>query len=266
MSDVESIRAGTSDSFTRTLYENGLVKDLSAVTRVTLTIGAVTFDSASLGGVGAGQELDTSLGSGQLVVRLGEAGTLPDPGFYTDCVLTLYEPSATAGQPWGAALMIRIIGTESFTSVYADKGSMVARIAFQELVQLTDLGDSEEIDDLVLYEALQAADAEIDGYLGQRYDLPLDAVPANLERIACDIARYRLYRDGAPESVRERYSDARSWLKDVAMGRLQIGVNASQAAPTSAPLPSLATHQATNLVQSPSRIFSMHPKHGGGFD
>ena len=80
MSQLESIRAGTSDAFTRTLYEGGLVKDLSGVTRVALKIGDVTFDSASLGGLGAGEEFDTSTGSGKLTVRLGEEGSLPSPG------------------------------------------------------------------------------------------------------------------------------------------------------------------------------------------
>lgn len=267
MSDnVISVRAGTSDTVIRTLKDGALDKDLTSVTRITLSVGGVTLDSALLGGVGAGEEFDTSEGSGKLVLRLGQIGTLPAAGMYADCVLTIYEPGYTAGQPWDPALLVRVIGSETFTSTYATKSSMLARFVFDELVQLTDLADTGEIDDLVLFEALQAADAEIDTYLGQRYALPLDNVPLNLERIACDIARYRLHRDGASESVRQRYTDARAFLRDVAKGAVQIGVNASQAAPTASALPDLHRKTAAQADAPGHRVFSMHDKDRGGFN
>ncbi len=75
----------------------------------------------------------------------------------------------------------------------------------------------------VLGQALADAAAEIDGYLVTRLALPLDPVPAVLLRIACDLARYHLYDDGASEAVRARYEDAVAFLKGVAAGRVGLG-------------------------------------------
>ncbi|GIX31373.1 MAG: hypothetical protein KatS3mg124_1845 [Porticoccaceae bacterium] len=76
-----------------------------------------------------------------------------------------------------------------------------------------------------LDQALADADAEIDGYLAARYRLPLPVVPAALVRIACDIARYRLWSERASEEVRRRYEDARRFLEALARGdvRLMVG-------------------------------------------
>ncbi|MCR6494794.1 DUF1320 family protein [Thermomonas sp. S9] len=49
---------------------------------------------------------------------------------------------------------------------------------------------------------LDDAQAEIDGYIASRYKLPLPTVPAALARIACDVARYRLWEDVASDDVR----------------------------------------------------------------
>lgn len=63
--------------------------------------------------------------------------------------------------------------------------------------------------------ALQDATEEINGYIGGRYSLPLPNVPSNLNRIACDIARYRLYFERATEHVTKLYDDAIAFLKRV---------------------------------------------------
>ena len=64
-------------------------------------------------------------------------------------------------------------------------------------------------------EALQDAAEEINGYIGGRYPLPLPNVPSNLNRMACDIARYRLYYQQPTEEVRNRYKDAIKFLERV---------------------------------------------------
>lgn len=63
--------------------------------------------------------------------------------------------------------------------------------------------------------ALQDSSEEIDGYIGGRYSLPLANVPSNLNRIACDIARYRLYFEQPTEHVTKLYDDAIAFLKRV---------------------------------------------------
>ncbi len=63
--------------------------------------------------------------------------------------------------------------------------------------------------------ALRDATEEINGYIGGRYSLPLPNVPSNLNRIACDIARYRLYFEQPTEHVTKLYDDAIAFLKRV---------------------------------------------------
>ncbi|PLX49120.1 MAG: DUF1320 domain-containing protein [Desulfobulbaceae bacterium] len=102
--------------------------------------------------------------------------------------------------------------------MYCTQADMVARYGEEELIQLTDRVSLGVIDTTVLDLALGDAAAEIDGYLAGRYELPLAEVPAALTLIACDIARYRLYDDGATSSVKDRYDQAVLYLRQVAKG------------------------------------------------
>ncbi len=112
---------------------------------------------------------------------------------------------------------------------YALKADMLEEFDESELLQLTDraIPPAGAIDDAILDRALSSASAEIDGYLvrysGQVLDLPI------LTRYCCDIARYRLYRSGAPEEVRNRYKDATRFLEMVASGKISLGAAAETA-------------------------------------
>ena len=105
---------------------------------------------------------------------------------------------------------------------YAIKQNLIDRYGSDELVQLTDRSNSGLIDDTVITRALADADAEINGYLATRYTLPLSPVPAVLEKLACDLARYRLYEDQVTELVQQRYEDAIRFLRDVASGKINL--------------------------------------------
>lgn len=76
--------------------------------------------------------------------------------------------------------------------------------------------------------ALQNADALIDGYLVGRYSLPLTAVPPNLPQVACAFARYTLMGESATERARDDRKDGIAWLRDVQSGRVLL----QAAAPT----------------------------------
>src|SRR5574341_1516172 len=103
---------------------------------------------------------------------------------------------------------------------YAVKQDMIDRFGDVELKQLTDrTGAIDTIDDTVLGKALADADAEINGYLAGRYTLPLASTPLILVGMACDIARFRLYKPQATEEVRQRYEDAIKYLTKVAEGK-----------------------------------------------
>ena len=95
---------------------------------------------------------------------------------------------------------------------------MVDRFGDAELAQRTDRVDGENADTVVLGRALADADAEIDSYLGTRYMLPLASTPPLINRLACEIAWYRLHDTGVSETVRVRYQDAVSVLKRLASG------------------------------------------------
>lgn len=105
---------------------------------------------------------------------------------------------------------------------YATLTDMLERFGAQELAQRTDRVDGAVVDAVVLGRALADAQAEIDAYLASRYTLPLSSTPPVVNRLACEIARYRLFDDGVPETVRVRYQDAVSLLKRLASGEVLL--------------------------------------------
>jgi phage gp36-like protein len=105
---------------------------------------------------------------------------------------------------------------------YAAESDLTERFGALELAQRTDRTNGTTVDAAVLGRALADADAEINGYLATRYTLPLASTPPLINRLACEIARYRLYDDGVPETVRVRYQDAVSLLKRMASGEVQL--------------------------------------------
>lgn len=75
--------------------------------------------------------------------------------------------------------------------------------------------------------ALEEASRRMDSYLQTRVTLPLGAEQVTASPMAgycCDIARYLLQDDRATEEPRKRYEQAILWLRDVAGGRVSLGV------------------------------------------
>lgn len=108
---------------------------------------------------------------------------------------------------------------------YATQADMTSRFDEKEIVELSDRANVGVLNVAVLADKLADADAEINAYLQGRYTLPLATVPTALVRIACDIARYHLYDNRATEAVTQRYKDAIAFLKGVAKGDIQLGVD-----------------------------------------
>lgn len=82
------------------------------------------------------------------------------------------------------------------------------------------------LNDVWIEEALKTADAEINGRLSRRYVLPLLTVPDMLRAIAITIAFYWLAdRDQqATNLLEERYQRAIDQLKEIASGKLDLGL------------------------------------------
>ena len=122
--------------------------------------------------------------------------------------------------------------------IYATVQDMVDRFGALELIQLTDTENipPSVIDDARIDVKLSDAQSFVDGYVGQVYRLPLtgcvkfgaggtvDHVPPPvLTRLTCDLARYYLYDDLAPENeVYRRYLAAVKELEAIANGKAQL--------------------------------------------
>jgi len=103
--------------------------------------------------------------------------------------------------------------------MYATEAELVARFG-EEIGNLKLMVSNPAFVD----DAIQDATEEINGHIGDRYPLPLPNVPSNLKRMACDIARYRLYFQQPTEEVRKRYEDAIAFLKRVADNKAHLQI------------------------------------------
>jgi len=108
--------------------------------------------------------------------------------------------------------------------MYCTQQNLIDRFGQLEIIQLTDRSTppAGTINATVLNKAISDAEAEINSYL-TGYALPLATVPANFERMACDMTRYYLYEDRVIEQVKKRYDDAIKYLTQVGKGVIQLG-------------------------------------------
>lgn len=92
----------------------------------------------------------------------------------------------------------------------------------------------------VIENAVEDAEAEIDGYLNKRYPVPLKIVPGVINKFAKDITIYNLMaRTGIDEGEREktflnRYRDAIKYLTLVSEGKADIGISINTSQGTAA--------------------------------
>ena len=122
---------------------------------------------------------------------------------------------------------------------YATIADMSARFDKQELIELTDKTNipPAEIDQAKVQTAIDDAVAFVDGYIAQVYALPLKGcakpalpgqpieyvAPPKLKRWVCDVARYNLYDDLAPEhEVYRRYQITKDELESLANGETML--------------------------------------------
>lgn len=119
---------------------------------------------------------------------------------------------------------------------YATVQDLIDRFGELELIQLTDL-ELQAVQAGKVERAIDDAQAFADGFLGRVYRLPLPGcakpaptpddlhavdlvAPPQLVRITCDVARYYLYKDLAPEhEVYLRYKAAERELQAIGDGK-----------------------------------------------
>lgn len=124
--------------------------------------------------------------------------------------------------------------------IYATQDDLVTRFGELELIELTDLVNVPPvaIDAERVAAKIDDACAVVDSFIGQVYRLPLTGcakpptlpggaveyvAPPVLTRITCDLARYFLHYNLAPENeVYRRYKDAMKELEGYASGKAQL--------------------------------------------
>ena len=105
-------------------------------------------------------------------------------------------------------------------------------------------------------EAIEAADAEIDGYCAVNYTVPFSTVPRLVTGLSVELAIYYLYaRRTIPEDFQKRYDRAVSRLKDIAKGLMTLGVDPQSAPPAS-------SGGAESNKPEPDRIFTLDKMRG----
>lgn len=120
---------------------------------------------------------------------------------------------------------------------YATVQDMTDRFGEQEMIQLTD-PELAQVQTARIELKLDDAHALADSHLSRVYRLPLTGcaapdpdhpgqtlrvAPRQLTRIVCDLARYYLYDDLAPEAeVYRRYKQAVTELEGIAAGRVRL--------------------------------------------
>lgn len=104
--------------------------------------------------------------------------------------------------------------------MYATRQDLEARFGLGEIANLEAMQTSVNS----IADALQDAAEEIDSYIAVKYQLPLPSVPSTLKRVACNIARYRLYFQRPTEEVENRYKAEIDFLKRVADGKAVLNI------------------------------------------
>ena len=130
---------------------------------------------------------------------------------------------------------------------YCTQADLEASYGADEIRQLTDRAGTGSTDTGVVDAAIAAAGVEVDGFLAAKYTLPLATPSLLVQHLACEIARYRLWKDAAPERVRNGYTDAVARLKDLSSGVMRLTNVAG-----SEPAASTAAHVA---VDAPIAVF-----------
>jgi len=106
---------------------------------------------------------------------------------------------------------------------YCDQTDVLKQIPEGELAELSaDSGSTP--DAAVVSDAISKADAEIDSYLGVKYQVPVSPTPPRVQSLSVDIALFYLYsrRSVAPELREQNYKRAVMFLRSVADGKAVI--------------------------------------------
>lgn len=113
---------------------------------------------------------------------------------------------------------------------YCTQADIERTLPRQLLVQLTDDSDMPEtVDQVVLDGLIEDAGEVIEGYLRERYVLPLDPTPKLLTKLAVDLVVFALYgrrpetHGEPPKQVLESWRQAFKTLEHIQNGKVTLG-------------------------------------------
>ncbi len=131
---------------------------------------------------------------------------------------------------------------------YCTLADILDQIDERALIQLTDDANVGVVDQGAVNKAIADADGEIDGYLGSRHTVPLNPIPAIINKHSVDISIYNIYsrRNSPPEHRETRYKNSIRFLELVAAGKVTLGAKDPDPVPAS----------EAPKIESPGRIFS----------
>lgn len=117
---------------------------------------------------------------------------------------------------------------------YGTLEQLTDRFGTRLLIDLTDRDETAtgQIEVEVVDRALTDTDAVINGYLKDRYVLPLAETPALITDLALAIAIYKLHIYAPNEKIVADYKDALRALRDIATGIVKLSVAGAQVAET----------------------------------
>jgi len=132
--------------------------------------------------------------------------------------------------------------------MYCTLDNLKLAIDEARLLELTDDENLGAINQARIDEAISTAQGEVDGYLQERYDVPLSPVPPLITGACVDVALYHLYSrrmETLPEIRSKRYDNAVRLLLRIADGKLSLGIA----------VPPEETNSGKVLVTASTRIF-----------
>lgn len=117
---------------------------------------------------------------------------------------------------------------------YATQDDLIDRVGERLLIDLTDREEQQSlmIDADAVAQALGHADAEINGYLADRYVLPLSEVPPTIVDLACVLAIWRLHTYEPTSKIKADYDEAQRKLREIARGVFRLPVDGVEPANT----------------------------------
>lgn len=137
---------------------------------------------------------------------------------------------------------------------YCDQADLERRLTPTLLIDLTDDAvPPTAVDAAVLDAEIAAAGEIVDGYLRDRYVLPLDPVPGLVREIAADLVAYGLWgrrpegKGEPPKNLEKAHDRALKLLDKIQAGRVTLGVAAGQ--------PEAAPHAGGARVNDRRRVF-----------